>query len=192
MCTCCLLEQIQWNFCSFFIWGHWVCMMLNKTELPHRKCGWSRWMVWNWLVRERFSMWNFPKEWFLGVWMWQLKKEPRKKIARKRLALVGLNFGKQLLTYPSENKKVLCILVNLKSTSTVLLLNILSILRDNYFKTMGFVFNILFLQGWYWWLTKEKQYTICLLWPSFIYLICRCWKCMHYVKCLFCIFEFFN
>lgn len=142
MCTCCLLEQIQWNFCSFFIWGHWVCMMLNKTELPHRKWGWSGWMVWNWLVRKRFSMWNFPKEWFLGVWMWRLKKEPRKKIARKRLALVGLNFGKQLLTYPSENKKVLCILVNLKTTSTVLLLNILSVLRDNYFKTMGFIFNI--------------------------------------------------
>ena len=31
--------------------------------------------------------------------LWHLKKrEPRKKIARKRLALVGLNFGKQLLT----------------------------------------------------------------------------------------------
>lgn len=27
-----------------------------------------------------------------------VKKEPRKKIARKSLALVGLNFGKQLLT----------------------------------------------------------------------------------------------
>lgn len=91
---------------------------------------------------------KFSKRMVCGSLNVTFKKEPRKKIARKRLALVGLNFGKQLLTYyPSENKKVLCILVNLKTTSTVLLLNILSILRDNYFKTMGFIFNILFLQG---------------------------------------------
>lgn len=90
---------------------------------------------------------KFSKRMVCGSLNVTFKNEPRKKIARKRLALLGLNFGKQLLTYPSENKKVLCILVNLKTTSTVLLLNILSILRDNYFKTMGFIFNILFLQG---------------------------------------------
>lgn len=97
-------------------------------------------------MREVYYL-KFSKGMVCGSLNVTFKKEPRKKIARKRLALVGLNFGKQLLTYPSENKKVLCILVNLKTTSTVLLLNILSILRDNYFKTMGFIFNILFLQG---------------------------------------------
>lgn len=85
---------------------------------------------------------KFSKRMVCGSLAVTCKKEPRKKIARKGLALVGLNFGKQLLTYPSENKKVLCILVNLKTTSTILLLNILSILRDNYFKTIGFIFNL--------------------------------------------------
>lgn len=67
------------------------------------------------------------------------KKEPRKKIARKRLALIGLNFGKQLLT-PQRIKYYA--FWSIETTSTVLLLNILLILRDNYFKTMDFVFNI--------------------------------------------------